>query len=381
MFKAPKDQLFILIKSLSKAEKRAFTLYANRMQGAKSTKFIQLFDVLSKLKTYDEELLLKRLPDIKKQHLSNLKRHLYKQILTSLRLIHIQKNIDIQIREQLDFARILYGKGMYMQALRLLDRTKKIANDHHQDLLHLEILDFQKLIEARHITRSRLVKNKMEALLNEAAQRSLVAHSSNLFSNFNIQIHGWYIERGHVKSEEEVMEVKDFFEENIPRDYITDQLTFFEKANLFQAYMWFSYILLDFKSGSIHAQKWVSIFEKDPAMKVKDPGLYMRALYYLLVFLYLERSIKQYRFYLDTFIDFKKQHWEDLNENAQMIGFTYLHLCRLNYCHLTSEYEKGLEVVHNIEKELPDYGSYDGSTSNIVILFQICLPLFLLPAV
>lgn len=353
MFNTPKDQLFILIKSLSKSEKRAFTLYVNRMQSAKRTKFIQIFEVLSKLSTYDEELLLKRLPEIKKQHLANLKRHLYRQILTSLRLIHIQKNIDIQIREQLDFARILYGKGMYMHALRLLDRTKKIADDHHQDLLHLEILEFQKLIEARHITRSRLVKNKMEALLNEAAQRSLVTHSSNLFSNFNIQIHGWYIEHGHVKNEEGVNEIRDFFEQNIPRQHISNQLTFFEKANLFQAYMWFSYILLDFKSGCIHAQKWVSIFENDPAMKIKDPVLYMRALYYLLVFLYLEKEKKTYRLYLDKFITFKEQHWETLNENAQMIGFTYLNLSRLNYYHLTSDYEEGLQVVHHIEKELP----------------------------
>ena len=98
------------------------------------------------------------MPDVKKRHLSNLKRHLYKQILISLRLIYIQKNIDIQIREQLDFARILYGKGLYMQSLKLLERIKRTALEHHQDVLHLEILEFQKMIEARHITRSRMVE-------------------------------------------------------------------------------------------------------------------------------------------------------------------------------------------------------------------------------
>jgi hypothetical protein len=352
-FNQQKDQLFTLIKSLSKAEKRAFRLYVNRFQHNKSPKFIQLFDVLCKIDHYDEELVLKRLKTAKKQHLPNLKRHLYRQILTSLRLIHIQKNIDIQIREQLDFARILYGKGMYMQALKLLDRIKKIAVENHQDILHLEILEFQKLIEARHITRSRLVKNKLEALLEEAAHRSLVTHSSNLFSNFNIQIHGWYIEHGHVKHEEDVLALRDFFEQNMPRAYINNSLTFFEKANLFQAYMWHSYILLDFPGSFSYAAKWVSLFEEYPQMKEKDPGLYMRSLYYILVFCYLIKDAKALRQYLEAFEAFEAQHWEILDDNARMIGFTYLNLSRLNYHFITRQYKAGLSLILEVEKELP----------------------------
>ena len=35
------------------------------------------------------------------------------QILSSLRLIKNEDNIDIQLHEQLDYARILYNKGLY----------------------------------------------------------------------------------------------------------------------------------------------------------------------------------------------------------------------------------------------------------------------------
>ena len=353
IFNQQKDQLFTLVKSLSKAEKRAFRLYVNRFQHNKNPKFIQLFDVLCKIDNYDEELILKRLKAVKKQHLPNLKRHLYRQILTSLRLIHIQKNIDIQIREQLDFARILYGKGMYMQALRLLDRIKKIADENHQDILHLEIIEFQKLIEARHITRSRLVKNKMEALLEEAAHRSLVTHSSNLFSNFNIQIHGWYIEHGHVKHEEDVLTLRDFFEQNIPRDFMNGTLTFFEKANLYQAYMWHSYILLDFQSSFSYAAKWISLYDDYPKMKEKDPGLYMRSLYYILVFCYLNKDASAFQQYLQEFETYNEQYWESLDDNAKMIGFTYINLSRLNYHFITQQYEDGISLILQVEKDLP----------------------------
>ena len=121
---------------------------------------------MDKLSCYDEEQILKKIPTIKKAQLSNQKRHLYKQLLISLRLIHIQKNIDIQIREQLDFAKILYNKGLYQQSLKLLERVKSIAFENHQDIQHLEIIEFEKLIESRHTTRS--IENRADELAVES---------------------------------------------------------------------------------------------------------------------------------------------------------------------------------------------------------------------
>ena len=82
MTKEQKDNLFVLIKSLSKSEKRQFKLYVGRLGVNEDSKFLLLFNVLQKLKTYDEAEVLKH-RFVKKQQLSNLKAHLYKQILIS----------------------------------------------------------------------------------------------------------------------------------------------------------------------------------------------------------------------------------------------------------------------------------------------------------
>ena len=76
---------------MTKSEKRSFKLYANRTQSTTSTKFIDLFDILDKLKVYDDAAIYKKAEGLSPSQLSNTKRHLYKQILVSLRLIHIQK--------------------------------------------------------------------------------------------------------------------------------------------------------------------------------------------------------------------------------------------------------------------------------------------------
>src|SRR5512138_2530383 len=121
------DSLFQLIKSLEKSEKRNFKLYVKRNSSSDDLKIITVFDALDKMKEYDETQLLQKNKSIKKSQLSNIKAHLYKQLLSSLRLIKDENNIDIQLHEQMDFARILYNKGLYLQSLKLLDRMKETA--------------------------------------------------------------------------------------------------------------------------------------------------------------------------------------------------------------------------------------------------------------
>jgi hypothetical protein len=89
---------------------------------------------------YDEEELLRKNESIQKQQLSNLKAHLYDQILSSLRILKQSENIDLQIHEQLDHAKILYNKGLYIQALRLLEKIKQLAKQNNQVTYLLQVL-------------------------------------------------------------------------------------------------------------------------------------------------------------------------------------------------------------------------------------------------
>src|SRR5919205_4254491 len=142
------DALFQLIRSLQKSEKRNFKLYVMRNSSNEDLKIVQLFDALDKMSEYDEEVLLKRAPAIKKQQLSNMKAHLYKQILASLRLLESEENIDIQLHEQLGYARILYNKGLYLQSLKILDKIKETAKANNQVSLLVQVIFLEKKIEA-----------------------------------------------------------------------------------------------------------------------------------------------------------------------------------------------------------------------------------------
>jgi len=176
------DTLFQLIHSLSKSEKRHFKLYIKRSSAKEDLKIIQLFDAVDKMPEYDEKLLLKKLPGTEKPQLANLKAHLYKQVLASLRLLKSIENIDLELNEQLDYARILYYKGLYMQSLKLLDKVKEQALLYHQDTILIQVISLEKKIETLHITRS--MPNKADHLATDANEvhirRQMITHLSNL---------------------------------------------------------------------------------------------------------------------------------------------------------------------------------------------------------
>jgi len=291
MPKQQTDYLIQLIKSLTKTEKRQFRLWVNRNQANADVLFLQLFDFLDKQKKYDEELILKKNPGIKKRQISNLKAHLYKQLLVALRLQHRSNNADIEIRERFDYARILYNKGLYRQSLEILDKAKSLATVSKLDALRLSILEFEKHIESQHITRS--IDNRAEELTAESAKVSRRAVQKNDLSNLGIKLYGLYLKVGYVRSEQEYLDVKAFFYKNLP-DYDVENLSFFEKMYLYQSYGWYFFMTQDFLNYYKYAQKWVELFHAHPKMIEREMPLYLKAIHNSLNALYLAQHHKKF---------------------------------------------------------------------------------------
>lgn len=347
------DALHSLVRSLSKAEKRNFRLYAKRLQSKQDLLFVRLFDILDKADTYDDRPIKEKLK-LTGSKLSNLKRHLYAQILKSLRLLHIEKDREIQIREQMDHAKILYEKGLYLQSLKLLDRVRGIATNAHQELLVMEIIEIQKYIEERHITRSRKEKGKMEKLLSAAEQQEALISNMVRLSNLKIEIHGLYITMGHARNEKDHQYVTQRFLKSLDK-FEARKLGFMEQVFLHQSHMWYYYILLDFEKCHQHAHKWVAIFDKHPDMIKDDPVLYMRGLAYELSTLFSLRHRDAYDKSMEKFEHFSKEHDSHMNITGRIINFLYLYTARLNKHFLAGTYAEGIKLVPQIERLIKRY--------------------------
>jgi hypothetical protein len=341
------DPLFQLIKTLGKSEKRNFKLYVNRNPSNDDAKFMQLFEVLDKMKIYEEVVFQKKMPlTIKRDQVSNLKAHLYRQLLTSLRLIHQHDTIDMQIREQLDFAELLYNRGLFLQSLKILERVKYIAEENNQSVLHLEILEFEKKIESRHITRS--IEDRAEQL-NDAI--NIVSRNINgtiVLSNFSLRLYGLYLKVGHVRDEQDLKMVKLFFQSNLPKVNIA-ALSFFEKIYLYQCHTWYNYIIQDFLMFYRYTQKWIDTFDQNESMKLNDAVLYMKGLHNLLTSLFMTLHYERFVEVLKDFDHFNEKNDSNFDEITRLWAFLYIYTAKINKHFLEGTFTEGLQLVPIIE--------------------------------
>lgn len=362
------DALFQLVKSLEKSEKRNFKLYVTRNTDAEDLKIIQLFDVLDKMSSYDEKQLLQKARSITKQQLSNIKAHLYKEILSSLRLIKDDDNIDIQLHEQMDHARILYNKGLHLQSLHVLDKMKKLATAHNQLTYLVQILFFEKKIESLYITRS--LENRADVLIQEAKTAIGKLNNVSILSNLALKLYSWYIRNGHARTEQDDAEVKKIFDEGLPAD-ITNCSSFYEKLYLFQSYCWYAFIRQDFLMYYRYTQKWVDLFTAQPLMTAVETAHYIKGMHNLMGAHFDLRNYNKLVQTLQQFEAFAQTDVVQKNENNLIQSFAYLYTSKLNKHFLEGTFTEGLLLVPEIETRLKQYELYLDRHRVLVFYYKI----------
>jgi len=140
------EHLFYLIQSLSKAEKKSFKLIVNQYSKGGANNYTLLFDTVGQMETYDHDLLVKKLKNkVEAKNISPLKVQLTNIILKSLRNKYSTSNVSFKIRMYTDYIAILFEKGLYAQAKKILCKAKEIAikNELYLALDNLAILEYK----------------------------------------------------------------------------------------------------------------------------------------------------------------------------------------------------------------------------------------------
>ena len=362
------DTLFQLIQSLEKSEKRNFKLYIKRSSAKEDLKIIQLFDALDKLSDYDERLLLKKMPSVEKPQLANLKTHLYKQLLASLRLLKSTESIDLQLNEQLDYARILYNKGLHQQSLKILDKAREMARSHHKFNFMAQVLSLEKKIEALHITRS--MQGKSERLSEEALE--VIDHIGMVakLSNLAVQLYSWYIQNGHARNEKDEATVKLFFKQNLPSN--ADKLTgFYERLYLCQSYVWYAFIRQDFLMYYRYSQKWVDLFDEQQMMISVETGHFIKGMHNLLNAHFDLSNFNKFENTLFCFERFALSTQANKHDNFRIHTFIYINSARINQHLMMGSFNDGLKLVQPIVNQLNEYALYVDNHRILVFNYKI----------
>ncbi|NRA11397.1 MAG: hypothetical protein HRT57_05515 [Crocinitomicaceae bacterium] len=139
----PSTELFKLVKSLTKSEKRFFKLSSSLQSGEKN--YLKIFDYIEHQSSYDENALKEEFGNqtfIK--HLPSEKNHLYKLILKSLRSYYSEQSISSSLKQEIKNVEILYNKALYKECEKFVGRAKQTAKRYEKFYYWFELIGWEK---------------------------------------------------------------------------------------------------------------------------------------------------------------------------------------------------------------------------------------------
>ncbi len=370
MSKGQSHNLFQLIKGLSASEKRYFKLFVNRDGKAQEKKFLRLFEIIDAQEQYDEQAILIQEPGFKAAQMSNLKAHLYRRILQSLRAYDCSSNRDIRIRELIDHAQILYNRSLYSQCVNMLTKAKKLAQKHHNLELLLEIYKWEKLV--LHQTIDKGNRKRVNAIIEQVRDVNNRINNINSFSNIAAKLNALYMQKGFIRNQEDYDKVSSIFQEGLP-GFNESSLGFYEKLHLYNLYVDYSFFIQDFSQGCRYAQKWVDLIEQSQAIS-DYLDIYLKGLNHLMIAQY---KLLQYHAFVINHRRMKSLPRLpgvelDPNLTLKLQKYTYSHL--FNKYFMVGDFDIGVNLMGKIEPVLEQFIEQLDKHSRLIMYYKIaCL--------
>ncbi len=138
------EELFYLIQSLSKSEKRYFKLSST---GNEAKEYLLLFEAIESQKTYNETEIKHHFKDKAfVTQLTTIKNYLKQRILQSLRNYHSKTSKSAELMDIIRNVEILFKKGQYTICLSELARAEKKAKNFQQNILLFHIHDWKRKV-------------------------------------------------------------------------------------------------------------------------------------------------------------------------------------------------------------------------------------------
>lgn len=313
----PSSDLFDLIKSLSKSEKRYFKLQAALQGGEKN--YLKLFDLLDGMSDYDPQLVTKIYKEEKiVKNIAVVKNYLYQNILKSIRSFYQKKSIQLQLADLLFEADFLDKKGLYLQSSKLLKKAKKLALDYHKTDVLIKILVHQ--INIAFVNDKKIV-SEVEQLcqeLNTACENwyyeiSYWSKKSILFS--------WYRVRAFSTSEKLDEKLEQFaFPKNTP----ALEYSFYAHLNFYQSTSYLARMRGNHQEAVLIYRKIIALWENQPLIIQEKPYQYKMHLSNFLGICINTNQLDDFEFYLKKFKALPVQNFNEAGESFQNI--TYLEL-------------------------------------------------------
>jgi len=357
------DDLFQLIRSLSRNERRYFRLFSGLQEGEKN--YLDLFDAIDKLEAYDEKVFIQK--NKGRSFLKNLawrKHHLYDTILSALEAYH--KSPDSEIYSLLHRAEILYEKTLYKQSLKILAKAKSIATKQESFTLMLEILRAEEF-NAIKLTDA----DKQNKIAEEIAETHKLLSNAVEHKNMLNEIYRLHHTTGFFRKKKDEEQIAHIVKSKLWKD---DSMAYSLKAKryFYYAHFIYSYMKGDSAHGYEHSRKSAETFFNNPEQITLNPQIYLNALNALL---YCCSALKKHEDMIGFIHRFKetKKHFTKSHMGSAIL----LSYHELDYYIVSGQIQDGFAAAKQIEREMEENETALSSLEKTGLLINLSLMYFL----
>lgn len=374
MSKTSSDKIFQLIRSLSKAEKRYFKVYTSKQAGDKNNHQI-LFDAIDKQKEYDETALKKSLKNSAiARSLPIAKTRLYDVILRALDAYHSNSSIDAQLKRTLHCAEILYKKSLYGQSQKLLDGAKKLAYKYDKHTSLLEIFMWEKLLIEKD-NYENVGDEELEAMMNENTRITKMIEVYNDFWGIKSRLFNILNKRGKARTQEGLHRLKTIIDDvllNRDPEHLFHQTEYLYN-HIYSAYY---FGVSDYENSYKYLKQNSEHIEANLDKFQEEPNIYFSILTNIVYVASQLRDFEAVFFYLKKLRELPETLEIKNNEDLEIKLFSSANSIELTIYFLTGEFEKGLEIIPQIENGLILYDHKLNSVRKAFFFFNIAIIYF-----
>lgn len=374
MSKTSSDKIFQLIKSLTKAEKRYFKLYVGK-HGTDKNSHSELFDAIDAQVEYNEDLLVQNIKDRTiMRSLPIAKSRLYDSLLRSLDAYHANSSIDAQLKRTLHFVEILYKKTLYQQAMRLLEGAKKLAYQYDKHTSLLEIFMWEKMLIEKD-NYENVGEEELEAMMAENSRIISLIEVFNDFWGIKSRLFHILNRKGKARTEEGLLKLKSIIDGTL-LDRNPDHI-FHESEYLYNhIYSAYYFGVGDYANSYRYLENNVRHIEANLNKFSEEPNVYFSVLTNIV---YIASQLQKYDevfFYLKKLRELPETLDIKNNEDLEIKLFSSANSIELTIYFLMGDFEKGLELIPQIEHGLVIYDHKLNSVRKAFFFFNIAIIYF-----
>ena len=353
---------------MRKSEKRYFkTRFSNT---GDDLKFIRLFDAIDKLEHFEDEKKLLKAEWVNPRQFSNLKAHLYKKLLQSLKDYSAATNEEIGIRESIDHIQLLFDRSLYQQSIQLLEKVKKsMANSENLEM-HLEVLKWEKNLLP--FTLGKNNKERVQQIVKESNLVNERISRTNLLTNLSVELNSIYLKSGYILNKEEYEYIQAIFEQRLPA-WREGYLSLREKLLWYEVHLGYFNHIQDLEKTLYYARKWVDLFQATPSSSFQLE-MYLKGLNHLLNTLSRLGLEEEFASIHKKLRSLASHRLMVMNENLRIRLFKYSYAHQFNKYFMIGDFSTGGALLERIESNLEQFIGMIDKHSELILFYKIaCL--------